>query len=471
MNEAQVEIPKARILMIDDFPENLKILAGLLDKRGYEVQNAIEGKSALKAIQTALPDLILLDIIMPGIDGYQVCQILKANDRTRDIPVIFLSGLDTESDKVKAFKLGAVDYLTKPFYLEEAIVRIETQLAARRKNQLLKQTIQQQQKQFKQTEMMRDRSGTLLKGLLNTSQEGVAVFEAIRDRHRKIVDFVYILASPLAVMIVREDTNKLIGKHLLKNSTDNLLKRLFALFIDVVENCTVLYKEYFYQQDTFQAWFHIVAVKLNDGFIVNFRDITETKQMELELQQVNLELQKQANIDSLTKIANRRRFDEYLSQEWSRCAGEQKPLSLILCDVDFFKLYNDNYGHQAGDLCLTQVAGAMNLVVKRPTDLLTRYGGEEFAIILPFTNSEGGVKVAETIRTSIKQLKIPHAFSQVSDYVTISLGIATIIPQVNLATESLIVTADRALYEAKRLGRDRAIYKIIEYPLPIGDRE
>jgi diguanylate cyclase (GGDEF)-like protein len=471
MNEAQAEITKARILLVDDFPENLKLLAGLLSGRGYEVQNAINGEIALKSIQAVSPDLILLDIIMPGLDGYQVCQILKTAEQTRDIPIIFLSGLDIETDKVKAFKLGAADYLTKPFYLQEALVRIERQLFDRRKNQLLTQEIKQQQEKFKQTEILLDRSRTLLKGLLNTSQDGMAVFEVIRDRHRKIVDFVCIVASPLAVMVVGQTTSKLIGKRLFRDLPDNLLKRLFALFIDVVENCTVLYEEYFYEQDSFQAWFHIVAVKLNDGFVVNFRDITETKQMEMALQGANLELQKQANLDSLTKIANRRRFDEYLTQEWARCAREQMPLSLILCDVDFFKPFNDNYGHQAGDICLAKVAGSMNIVVKRPADLLSRYGGEEFAVILPVTNSEGAAKVAEEIRTSIKQLQIPHAFSQISNYVTISLGVATVIPQNNLAAESLIATADKALYQAKRMGRDRVVRKTIEYPIPLESAE
>jgi diguanylate cyclase (GGDEF)-like protein len=473
MNQAQVQLKKGRILIVDDFPENLRLLIDLLHKYGYQVQSAINGEIAFQEIATTCPDLILLDIIMPGMDGYQICQILKNSKQTHDIPIIFLSGLDTEAEKVKAFKVGAVDYITKPFYLEEAIARIENHLNIRRHQKLLKQAIKQQSEQLEDTTKMLDRSRTLLNGFLNTSQDGVTIFESIRNRHHQIVDFVCILANPLAVMAIGNisSQSKLVGKRLLKDFPDNLLKRLFEFFIEVVDNCTVVDKEYYYQQQSFQAWFHIVVVKLNDGFIANFCDITENKQMELALQEANQELHLQANLDSLTQIANRRRFDEYLTQEWARCAREQKPLSLILCDVDFFKAYNDNYGHQAGDLCLAKVAQSMNLVIKRPSDLLVRYGGEEFAVVLPHTKSEGALKVAEDIRSIIKQQQIPHAFSGISQHITLSLGVAAIIPSPNFSAESLIAAADRALYEAKQLGRDRVVGKTIEQPFLHGVRE
>ncbi|MBV9389010.1 MAG: diguanylate cyclase [Chroococcidiopsidaceae cyanobacterium CP_BM_ER_R8_30] len=173
-----------------------------------------------------------------------------------------------------------------------------------------------------------------------------------------------------------------------------------------------------------------------------------------QLEQANLELQRQAIIDSLTQVANRRRFDEYLDREWRRLAREQAPLSLILCDLDFFKLYNDTYGHQAGDKCLQQIAQALELSVRRPTDLVARYGGEEFAIILPDTDDAGAVCVAERIRSEVKSLAIAHANSQ---HVTISLGIASALPCLGASIEKLIAAADRALYQAKEQGRDHTI--------------
>jgi diguanylate cyclase (GGDEF)-like protein len=181
-----------------------------------------------------------------------------------------------------------------------------------------------------------------------------------------------------------------------------------------------------------------------------------------ELEQVNRELLRLATLDGLTQVANRRLFDEYLAQEWKRAFREQQPLSLILFDVDYFKLYNDHYGHQAGDDCLKQIAQAMSNAVKRSIDLAARYGGEEFAAILSNTDAEGATIVAQEIREQIVQLKIPHARSQVSDYVTLSLGIASIVPSTDTSSKNLIAAADEALYEAKRQGRDRLVVKVLK---------
>jgi diguanylate cyclase (GGDEF)-like protein len=174
-----------------------------------------------------------------------------------------------------------------------------------------------------------------------------------------------------------------------------------------------------------------------------------------QLQGVNQELHCLATSDSLTSIANRRAFDDCLEQEWQRLSQAQLPLSLILCDLDYFKLYNDTYGHQAGDNCLQQVAKAISRAVKRPNDLVARYGGEEFAVILPNTNAIGAVKIAEDIRSFIHSLKIVHANSQVSKYVTLSLGVSSTIPSDDSSVTMLIAMADEALYQAKKLGRDR----------------
>jgi diguanylate cyclase (GGDEF)-like protein len=176
-----------------------------------------------------------------------------------------------------------------------------------------------------------------------------------------------------------------------------------------------------------------------------------------ELQHVNQELLKLANLDGLTQIPNRRNFDEYLAEEWQRHLREQKILTLMLIDIDYFKLYNDYYGHQGGDDCLIRVAQLIAKICQRPGDLVARYGGEEFAVILPSTHSNGGVVVAESIQKAISALAIPHAKSEISEYVTLSLGIASLIPTPEISTEDLIAHADRALYAAKHKGRDRAI--------------
>ena len=174
-----------------------------------------------------------------------------------------------------------------------------------------------------------------------------------------------------------------------------------------------------------------------------------------KLQVANQKLQRLATLDGLTQIPNRRRFDDYLRQEALRMAREQTPLSLILCDVDFFKPYNDTYGHLAGDACLIQVAQAISYAVKRPADLAARYGGEEFAVILPNTDSKGAMQVAQAIREAIQQLHLPHAASSVSQQVTISLGVGSILTGCPYSVKLLIDTADQALYQAKKEGRDR----------------
>lgn len=177
-----------------------------------------------------------------------------------------------------------------------------------------------------------------------------------------------------------------------------------------------------------------------------------------KLEEANQELQRLATLDGLTQIANRRQFDSYLDGEWKLAIREKAPISLILCDVDFFKLYNDTYGHQAGDSSLQKIAKALTRSVKRSTDLVARYGGEEFALILPNTGRSGALKVAERIREEIKALKLPHAKSRTSEYITVSLGIVSTIPPADALVVESILLADNALYRAKEMGRDRAVY-------------
>ncbi len=174
-----------------------------------------------------------------------------------------------------------------------------------------------------------------------------------------------------------------------------------------------------------------------------------------ELEASNLELARLSNQDGLTRLANRRRFDEALDSECRRAGRDRQPLSLLMMDVDFFKKYNDAYGHPAGDECLRKVAQALTGCARRPADLPARYGGEEFALILPSTHVEGASLVAETVRLGVEALAIPHIGSTVAAHVTLSLGIATLDPDHPVAVKELIERADAALYAAKRGGRNR----------------
>ena len=310
---------KLDILIVDDTPDNLRVLSIFLLEANYQVRKAINGNMALKAVSANLPDLILLDINMPDLTGYQVCKKLKDNPDTCDIPVIFLSALDRLFDKVLAFDVGGVDYIQKPFQPEEVLARVKIHL-----------TISQQKKQLESQNLF------------------------------------------------------------LKNA--------------------------------------------------------------------NQELQRLAILDPLTQIANRYRFNQYLEQQWKICQIKQKPLCLIMLDVDFFKNYNDCYGHIQGDQCLLKITQAMLCEVKRPSDLVARYGGEEFVVILPNTKLDDGLKIAQRICQKVQSFKIPHQNSETSKYVTISLGVANMIPCDQLKSEFLIKAADQALYNAKKRGKNRVCF-------------
>lgn len=193
-------------------------------------------------------------------------------------------------------------------------------------------------------------------------------------------------------------------------------------------------------------------------------DITDRKEAEMalaeteaKLRQANKVLQHLVNIDGLTQIANRRRFDQVAQKEWYRHLRSQEYLSLVLIDIDFFKFYNDHYGHQKGDDCLIQVAQLIDQIPQRPGDLVARYGGEEFVVVLPHTDAQGASIVTLAIQQAIASLKIPHVKSQVSEYITLSLGISSLIPTPEISLDELIAQADQALYQAKQQGRNRTI--------------
>jgi diguanylate cyclase (GGDEF)-like protein len=297
------------VLMVDDDPAMRMHLRVRLEREGYLVAEAKDGREGLAICQEKHPDIILLDAMMPDVDGFEFCAQVQNFPRGQHIPILMITGLDDRTSVDRAFAAGAADYITKPVH-----------------------------------------------------------WAVLRQRLRRLI---------------------------------------------------------------------------------------QQSQLQMKLEAANRELQRIASMDGLTQVANRRRFDEYLQQEWQRMLREQLPLSLILCDIDFFKPYNDTYGHQAGDRCLQQVAQALQTAVRRPADLVARYGGEELAIILPNTQPEGAGYVAQQVCAIIKNLAIPHASSLVHSGITISAGAAGIIPPFDLSVEDLIASADRALYQAKAAGRDR----------------
>lgn len=199
-------------------------------------------------------------------------------------------------------------------------------------------------------------------------------------------------------------------------------------------------------QRALREWEHILKQRQVEDQLKKLND---------QLIDANKKLERLANLDPLTGVANRRNFMETFDKEWKRGCRSKLPLALIMIDVDFFKAYNDHYGHQAGDECLKTIASLLNESLGRSGDVLARYGGEEFMIILPGTDIDGTAAVAERLRRKIEAAEIPHLTSTINDYVTISLGTATMVPSARKNPDSLIGAADEALYKAKRNGRNR----------------
>jgi diguanylate cyclase (GGDEF)-like protein len=290
-----------RILVVDDAMENIQILHGALQDE-HEVLFAMDGPRALEIARTQQPDLILLDAVMPGMDGYAVCKELLASPETSDIPVIFVTALKSPEDETRALGAGAADFISKPVNAAVVRARVRTQLTVKRQ----------------------------------------------RDALRALI-------------------------------------------------------------------------------------LT----------------------DALTGVANRRAFDERFDAEWRRCGRAGLPVALILVDIDHFKLYNDHYGHQAGDATLVQFATAMRRAAARTQDLVARYGGEEFAILLPQLDGRGATGVAHRLMTELAQLAIPHAASPTASHLTASMGIACMVPGEHSIPADLIQVADALLYQAKAEGRNR----------------
>ncbi|MFP4296812.1 MAG: diguanylate cyclase domain-containing protein [Spirulinaceae cyanobacterium] len=460
MSDRAAQPPKADILVVDDRPNNLRLLSTMLLEQGYQVRKAVDAEMALTAIETAYPDLILLDILMPNINGYDLCRLLKHRQDTRDIPIIFLSALEEPLDKVTAFEVGGADYVSKPFQLEEVLARINYQLTIQRQRQELadkNQHLQQEIYERQQAQEILHQSRALLSSILNCSLDGVAAMEAVRNIQGNIRDFRCLVVNPVAVRVVGREREDLVGKVVLKKLLEPIDAGLFEVFVDLVESGKAVKQEVCLYQDEEETWYQFVAVKLGDGFAVTFRDVTEYKQVALSLSQANQELQRLSTMDGLTQVANRRYFDLYFDQAWRQCCENQKPLALILGDVDYFKRYNDTYGHQSGDRCLQAVARAIEQRLKRPGELVARYGGEEFAILLPNADEYWSLQVAELIRADIQALGIKHQSSDVDDYLTISLGIANANVNEKMTLETILQMADRALYQAKNQGRNRSI--------------
>jgi diguanylate cyclase (GGDEF)-like protein len=295
-------LPTARLLIVDDDPNNVRLLASIFDQ-DYDILFALNGLEAIDISLRERPDLIILDVMMPDLDGYTVCKTIKNHRHTKDIPIVFLTAHCDAEEEIRGLEMGAADFISKPFYPKIVKIRVSNQI---------------------------------------------------------------------------------------------------------------------------------------------------------ELKYAREKLTKLAITDGLTGIANRRYFDDQLAHEWTRARRLNQTLAIAMIDVDWFKKYNDHYGHQGGDDCLRQVANVLSNVAKRDSDFVARYGGEEFAIILPMTQAENALELSKNICLALSNLELPHALSDFG-HVTLSVGVAVGCPKQNTTPHNLLVNADKALYTAKEKGRNRAV--------------
>lgn len=288
MNPIELTHSKGSILLVDDMPENLKLLSELLIQLGYNIRSTTSGRMALKTLTAKQPDLILLDIKMPEMDGYQVCTAIKADEKLCDIPIIFISALDDTFDKVKAFECGGVDYITKPFQIEEVVARVENQLTIQRQKTALQKEVRKRQ----EAEEVLHQSRALLASVLNTALDGIAAMQAVRHTQTgEIEEFRCLVVNPVVARFFNKSREELIGKLVFKKIVNRINAEFFPRFVAVVENNETFTEDFYYPLNDSCCWYHFVAVKLGDGFAITIRDITVRKKMELELQKANYELQ------------------------------------------------------------------------------------------------------------------------------------------------------------------------------------
>ncbi len=462
MSDYQLDVFQGDILIVDDVPNVSHLLGTMLTEQGYRVRSVSNGTLALQSVRSSPPDLILLDIMLSDMDGYAVCEQVKADKRTCDIPVIFISALNEEFDKTKAFSLGGVDYITKPFQAGEVLARIKTHLTLRN----LQKRLQEQNAQLHQKIAERKQTEEELRKLSRAVEQSASTIiitdldgtiEFVNPAFCKTTGYSYEEALGKTPRIIKS------GRH-----SPEFYQELWG----TISSGEVWQGELVNKRKNGEIYWEygtISPVKDQEDRVTHYvcvkEDITELKQVEAALAIANQELQRLALLDGLTQVANRHRLDEYLLQEWKRLTREQAPLSLILCDIDYFKRYNDRYGHPSGDECLKRVAQGIRRVIRRPADLVARYGGEEFVVVLPNTNSEGAIHVARVIQKQIQQLKIPHEQSSISRYVTLSIGVSCTIPEQGSSPELLVDAADKAMYEVKTRGRNAIILKTLTLPL------
>ncbi|MCP4633548.1 MAG: diguanylate cyclase [candidate division Zixibacteria bacterium] len=447
------QIKKSNILIIDERQKGSSAFDCMRENSELQFMKAGSSDEALSILLEHDIAVIFLNVELPDLAGFKAAEIIRNLDESKYLSMIFFTS--TCKDNMYAsmgYEKGAFDFLVEP--LDPSLLKNKINLLSdiyriRCKYENHIQEADVILEEIERVNMMYVNSeieSLEFRQIFNTSTGMLWVIDE---------DFKVIETNDSFADLLGKDKNTIIGKKcydLFPNSLclsddcalNQVKKSNRPLIIDIESKLN----------DDGAKSFIMTATPFRGidgkfmGIVEDFKNITDRKLAEKELERL-------AMVDELTQLANRRRFDECLRNEWQRLKREGAPLSLIMCDVDYFKQYNDSYGHKSGDDCLIAVAQGISSQIKRPADLTARYGGEEFAVVLPNTPSEGAFHVAENIRKRVHQIRIAHSSSDIDPSVTLSLGVSTIIPANDSSPDVLIKLADKALYEAKENGRNQ----------------
>ncbi|HEY9648374.1 MAG TPA: EAL domain-containing protein [Chroococcidiopsis sp.] len=472
MNSIPIDSTSGRILIVDDVPENLHLLSSALINAGYEVRGVVTGTMAKLAARSAAPDLILLDIRLPDLSGYEVCQHLKNDPRTSDIPVIFLSALDDTLDKVQAFRVGGVDYITKPFQLEEVLVRIQTHLALQRAkieirelNAGLEQRVQRRTAELEQTNRQLTQEIAERQHAESALRESEASFRLLAESMSDLVclhqpDGRYIYLSPSCENLLGYTPEELMGRSPYEffHADDVEYIRLEA-HQPMLRGNPVSTTYRFRKKSGDYIWLETLAKPIvnEQGDVIQLqtasRDVTERVLVQAQLTHDALH-------DALTNLPNRALFMNQVEVALKQAIHRSDyRFAVLFIDLDRFKLVNDSLGHLIGDQLLVAIARIIESCL-RPNDIVARLGGDEFTILLDDTPDVITVlKIVDRIQSS---LHTPLVLDGHTVFTTASIGIV-FGPQHYERGIDLLRDADTAMYRAKEAGRNR--YEIFNHAM------
>jgi two-component system cell cycle response regulator len=458
---------KKKILIVDDDPTSLKILESMLPADRYNVVKASSGEEALESAFDQPPDLILLDIMMPGIDGYEVTRKIKKDIRTKDVPIIIITSLDEAESKVKGMEEGAEELLSKPVHSTELLARISSMLRL---------------KEYRDQLKIRTLSGKSF-GIMPKQQEEVQIKEEEMPRILVVEDTevdAKIIENALEgepFRLSKVNNGNEVFSLVNQEKTDLILLDILLPDMDGFEICRRLKKEHKDIQVVIVTCLDDLESKIKgvelgaDDFLVKpiigrelkarIKTLLEKKVHLDSLRTHYQEALGRSQLDWLTGLYNHGYFQQFLGYELKRSLDQGFPVSLIMIDVDNFKSYNDTLGHSAGDAILREMGQLVRNTI-REVDFAARYGGEEFAVVLPYVNRENAMIVAERIHKSLTSHEFFHDESIKLENPTVSMGIA-VFPEEASNKADLIIQADSMLYLAKKNGKNQ--YRISEQKL------